>query len=93
MNGAAPNDEGPTVAGSSLQGNENQDRDYAHGDADRDEFCTLAAKLALKGFKVLDFRDGTFIVSKWNLTKPLADLRALAVFARRIGGSICLRAK
>lgn len=54
-------------------------------DADRKAFCTLRAHLALRGYSVFELSDGTFIASKWNLTKPLADLRALAVFARQLG--------
>lgn len=54
-------------------------------DAARKTYCTLRAHLALRGYSVFALSDETFIVSKWNLTKPLADLRALAVFARQIG--------
>ena len=64
---------------------QNNEASVIQFDADRKAFCTLAAKLALKGYSVFELTDGTFIASKWNLIKPLADPRALAVFARQIG--------
>jgi hypothetical protein len=47
--------------------------------------ATLAARLALAGFVLLELADGTFLVSRWNLSRPCADLRAVAAFAEQVG--------
>lgn len=56
------------------------------GDARRKLFADLRAKLALAGgHSLLELADGSFVVTKWNLCRPLPDLRAVAAFARQVG--------
>jgi hypothetical protein len=45
----------------------------------------LAARLALQGHALLEMADGTYLVHRWNLSRPCANLQAVAEFARRIG--------
>ena len=46
----------------------------------------LAAKLALAGgYCLLRLEDGSFLISRWNLTKHCPDLQAVATFARQVG--------
>ena len=47
----------------------------------------IKAQLASHGVSLFILHDGSFIASKWNLTRPLADLHAVANFARQIGGA------
>jgi hypothetical protein len=47
---------------------------------------SLRAKLALAGgFVLLELADGSYLVSRWNLSRPCADLRAVAAFAEQVG--------
>ena len=51
-------------------------------------FATLRAELAiLGGFTLLELADGSYLVTKWNCCRPLADLRAVAAFVRQAGGA------
>lgn len=48
--------------------------------------ATLAAKLALAGgYVLLQLADGSFLISRWNLTKHCPDLQAVSVFCRQVG--------
>ncbi len=51
-------------------------------------FATLQALLALAGgFTLLELADGSYLVTRWNCCRPLADLRAVAAFVRQVGGA------
>ena len=51
-------------------------------------FATLQALLALAGgFTLLELADGSYLVTRWNCCRPLADLRAVAAFVRQMGGA------
>ena len=51
-------------------------------------FATLRAELAILGnFTLLELADGSFLVTRWNCCRPLADLRAVAAFVRQVGGA------
>ena len=50
--------------------------------------ATLRAELAILGnFTLLELADGSYLVTRWNCCKPLADLRAVAAFVRQVGGA------
>lgn len=50
--------------------------------------ATLRAELAiLGGFTLLELADGSYLVTRWNCCRPLADLRAVAAFVRQVGGA------
>lgn len=50
-------------------------------------FANLRAALALAGgFALHELSDGSYLVSRWNCTRPLPDLRAVAAFVRQVGG-------
>ena len=49
-------------------------------------FATLAKQLALAGgYALLDLADGSYIVTKFNLTRHCPDLQSVARFARQVG--------
>lgn len=51
------------------------------------QFFTLRALLALAGgFTLLELADGSYLVTRWNCCRPLADLRAVTAFVRQVGG-------
>ena len=55
---------------------------------DGKRFATLRAELAiLGGFTLLELADGSYLVTRWNCCRPLADLRAVAAFVRHVGGA------
>jgi hypothetical protein len=47
----------------------------------------LMKLLADRGFTLTELSDGSYLVSRWNYSRPLADLHAAAVFARQAGGA------
>ena len=56
-------------------------------DAERKEVATLAARLAFKGFSLHELAGGGFLIARWDRTAHCSDLRAVAGFLRRVGGS------
>ena len=55
---------------------------------DGKRFATLRALLALAGgLTLLELADGSYLVTRWNYCRPLADLRAVAAFVRHVGGA------
>ena len=55
--------------------------------AQRKRQANLQALLALKGHELRQQRDGSFLVSRWNLTRELRDLGAVESFARMVGAT------
>ncbi len=49
--------------------------------------ATLTAQLAMRGYCLSALSDGSFLIHRWNLSKPIADLRAAAAFLRQITGA------
>jgi len=46
---------------------------------------TLQAELALAGgFALLELADGSFLVSRWNLSRPCPDLQAVRAFLDQV---------
>ena len=60
---------------------------HDHAD-DRKQLETFKAILALHGVALFELADDTFLATKWNLTRPLRDLHAVASFVRQIGGAM-----
>jgi hypothetical protein len=48
-------------------------------------FSSLAARLALAGYSLFRLADDSFLITRWNLSKPCPDLFAVARFARLAG--------
>lgn len=61
---------------------------HHHAD-DRKQLETFKAVLALHGVALFELADDSFLATKWNLTRPLRDLHAVASFVRQmIGGAM-----
>jgi hypothetical protein len=55
---------------------------------DDKRFATLQALLALAGgFTLSELADGSYLVTRWDFCRPMADLRAVAAFVRQVGGA------
>jgi hypothetical protein len=54
----------------------------------REPFATVAAALALKGYVLHQTQAGTYIVTRWNLARDLANLGAVQAFASAVGASL-----
>ena len=54
-------------------------------DADRKIYITLQARAALAGFELVCMADGTFLMSRWGMFRPLADVAACEAFLARVG--------
>ena len=89
--GTPTKDEAP--AGDTAQGfrgqrtTDSHDCAQAHDLAQRKRKANLQALLALKGHELRQQRDGSFLVSRWNLTRELRDLSAVESFARQVGAA------
>ena len=91
----APNDEGRRGNGTPQATNETEPAHIAtppaaaqidDGHHHEKLRATLAAQLALAGgFALLQLADGSWLVSRWNCTRHLADLNGVAQFARQVG--------
>lgn len=51
------------------------------------ERAGLAARLARVGYELHELAGGEFLVARAGLTRALPDLRAVALFVRRLGGA------
>lgn len=47
---------------------------------------TWKARFALLGYALFQLADGSLLVSRWNLTRPVPDLRTLGAVYRQMGG-------
>lgn len=47
--------------------------------------ATLTARAALAGFALQRLADGSYLASRWNLTRPLPDLWAVSRFLDQVG--------
>ena len=74
------------------RGAENEHRNSEgtlNGDqAQRKRLATLRAALARKGFELVPTAIGTFIVSRWNLTRELQTEAEIEGFARQVGAAL-----
>ena len=61
--------------------------DCASGDAADKGKANIAAELALRGYCLHSLSNGTWIVCKWNLGKPIANLQEAAAILRQVGGA------
>ena len=52
------------------------------------KFETLRARLALLGFELQACGVARFVVSRWNLSRRLADLAEVQAFADRVGATV-----
>lgn len=52
----------------------------AKADAGRKRLATLQAVLALRGYELREAASGGWLVVRWGLTRPLADLAAVEQF-------------
>lgn len=61
-----------------------------HHDFDSDgqkQQATFKANLALLGFTLHELSSGSFLVCRWDRSRHLVDLRAVAAFLRQAGGA------
>lgn len=89
---SASDDASPAANGGGVRDQAEQDKsDSATADVSGKLFATLQAELALRGFTLRagNAADGTvrFYVGRWNLTRELPDLAAVATFLEQIGGA------
>ena len=54
-------------------------------DAHGKRFANLRAKLALRGFELLETSHGKFVVHKWNITRTCSGLTEVEQFAEQAG--------
>ena len=86
----APEVQSPRGNGAKAEHNpQNSPAIVADLDADRKAFCTLSARLALKGFGVYELASGGYLVSRWDRSLHCSDLAGVRTFYERCtGGSV-----
>lgn len=57
-------------------------------DAERKTYLTLQARLALKGYSMIELSTGAFLISRWDRSAHCSDLTAVRAFLARIGGYV-----
>lgn len=57
-------------------------------DAERQRVATLRALLGLRGYELRDAASGGWLVARWGLTRPLADIAAVEEFVAMVGGAV-----
>ena len=69
-------------------GEQNQEdgRDCAATETDRKALVTMQARAALCGCTLHELVGGEYLISRWNLSKVVSDLRAVGNLLHRIGG-------
>ena len=76
---------GDTARGFRDQGQDNRS-DCAEACAQRKQFATLRARLALEGWSLSEAdRAATFHATRWGMFRELPDLAAVEAFARQVG--------
>lgn len=84
----APDVDAPGEVGTDDRAQEQNQTDtaiVAHAAVLRKALATLTAKLALRGYELHQMADSSLLISRWNLSRPLADLDAARKFAERVG--------
>ncbi len=54
-------------------------------DAKRKAFETYRAELARLGFGLFELADGTYLATRWDRSRPCADLQAVRAFLAQLG--------
>lgn len=91
--GLSPSTKDEAPAGDAAQGFRDQGRTdsgdcaQASDPAQRKRQANLQALLAQKGHELRQQPDGSFLVSRWKLTRELRDLGAVESFARPVGAT------
>lgn len=86
--GVPTNDEARITATTALGPKDQQTHsDCASGDAADKGKANIAAELALRGYCLHSLSNGTWIVSKWNPCKPIANLQEATAFLQQVGGA------
>lgn len=88
FNVAPTNDETRITATTVPGPKDQQTQPYsASNDAERKALATLTAQLAIRGYALHQLADGSLMVSRWNLSRSMADLSAARAFLRQVGGA------
>lgn len=86
---AAPTNDEARITETTVPGPKDQQAqsDFASGNDAVKRKTNIVAALALRGYCLRSLSDGTWIISKWNLSRPIVDLHAAAPFLHQVGGA------
>lgn len=87
FNVAPTNDEASNCANSRGPEDHQTHSDFASDGAAVKRQANLTAELALLGYTLHELSDRTFLVCRWDRSRTLVDLHAVASFLRQAGGS------
>lgn len=81
----APKDSAP-VAGTTQSREQNEHPDFADDEATGKARATIAARFALRGYALHQLADDSYLVTRWNLSRPCVDLHAARRFLALVEG-------
>ena len=79
--------ESALVAGTTQSREQNEHTDFADDSAAGKARATIAARFALRGYSLHQLADDSYLVTRWNLSRPCADLHAARRFLALVEGT------
>ena len=74
------------VAGTTQSREQNAHPDFADEGAVGKARATIAARFAMRGYSLHQLADDTYLVMRWNLSRPCVDLQAARRFLAQVEG-------
>ena len=66
---------------------QNDHCDFADDEAKGKAHATIAARFAMRGYSLHQLADDTYLVTRWNLSRPCIDLYAVRRFLAQVEGT------
>ena len=85
--GLNPQKESTLRAATTQSREQNEHRDFADDEAKGKAHATIAARFAMRGYSLHQLADDTYLVTRWNLSRPCIDLYAVRRFLAQVEGT------
>ena len=85
--GLNPQKESTLRAATTQSREQNEHRDLADDEAAGKARATMAARFAMRGYSLHQLADDTYLVTRWNLSRPCIDLYAVRRFLAQVEGT------
>lgn len=82
-----PQKESAPVADTTQSREQNAHPDVADDEAAGNARATIAARFAMRGYSLHQLADDTYLVTRWNLSRPCVDLHAARRFLALVEGT------
>ena len=85
--GLNPQKESTLGADTTQSREQNEHPDFADDEAAGKARATIAARFAMRGYSLHQLADDTYLVTRWNLSRPCVDLHAARRFLALVEGT------